>query len=681
MNFPKILTTTVVTFFILVTSLFIWRQPVYGQLTNSLKVSSNGRFLEQSNGQPFFYLADTAWAMFKELSTADIDYYLQNRHDKKFTVIQTVATWSTSEAFTNGNINKPKNQYWNLVDYAIDKAESLNLYVALLPNWGSLVTSGEINASNAEAYGKFLGNRYKSKKIIWVLGGDQNSSGYEFVWNSLAKGIAKGVAGTEDYSKVLMTFHPYGGLSSSVWFQNSPWLDFNMIQSGHLMGSLPAYAMSSDYNLSPAKPVVNVESQYENIPSGLVAGNPKLNAYDVRKSAYESVFAGGLGHSYGANEVYMFWDPGENGWGAETWGADTPWRQALEFPGAQQMQYLRALLESRYFTTRIPDQTVVAANVGSDSSRIISSRDSGGRYTLSYVPDGHGFTVNTAKIYGSVFQAWWYNPRTGTSTNIGQFSNTGLMDFTPPSLGEDWVLVLDDAAQGFSAPGIGVATLPPPVNPPPSTESTSTPIAYWNFNEGSGTTTSDVTGNGNTATLNGSSWTSGKYGGALSFDGLDDYMDVGDQNALEGMNKLSVSLWVHFNSLPVGNPYTLIGKESVYRFVVNTGGSINFVVATQNNPWYSNNTFTISESGSVTTNGWYHLVGVYDGSRVKFYINGNLINVSPSQISGSLVTNSLPFTMANQMASNTVFSPVVIDDVRVYNTALTDSNILWLYTH
>jgi hypothetical protein len=52
-------------------------------------------------------------------------------------------------------------------------------------------------------------------------------------------------------------------------------------------------------------------------------------------------------------------------------------------------------------------------------------------------------------------KAWWFNPRTGEATSIGEFPNTGEREFTPPDKGEllDWVLVLDDAAKKFPAPG------------------------------------------------------------------------------------------------------------------------------------------------------------------------------------------------------------------------------------
>ena len=65
------------------------------------------------------------------------------------------------------------------------------------------------------------------------------------------------------------------------------------------------------------------------------------------------------------------------------------------------------------------------------------------------------FTVRMDEITGARVKAWWFNPRNGEATAIGEFPNTGEREFTPPDPGEmlDWVLVLDDASKGYPAPG------------------------------------------------------------------------------------------------------------------------------------------------------------------------------------------------------------------------------------
>ena len=119
------------------------------------------------------------------------------------------------------------------------EAEKRGLHVAMLPTWGRWVINPQsptdvvFDERNAEAYGRFVGARYKDHPIIWVLGGDRHTDGVEKVWRAMARGIAIGTSGREDYARVTMTFHPCGACTSSTAFHDDPWLDFNMQQTGH----------------------------------------------------------------------------------------------------------------------------------------------------------------------------------------------------------------------------------------------------------------------------------------------------------------------------------------------------------------------------------------------------------------------------------------------------------------
>lgn len=236
----------------------------------TLRVSDNQRFLVRtSEGQPFLWLGDTAWELFHRLTREEASSYLENRREKSFTVIQAVAVaeldgLNTPNAygtcpFYKNNPTTPNNEYFQHVDYVVDAAEKLGLWIGFLPTWGSHVVSDVINEDNARAYGYYLGNRYKNRtNIIWILGGDRNPEGKEKVWREMAAGLAEG-----DGGKFLMTYHPVGGSTSSTFFHNEEWLDFNMLQSGHTALDLPNYTTaSSDYAKSPAKPTLDGEPRY-----------------------------------------------------------------------------------------------------------------------------------------------------------------------------------------------------------------------------------------------------------------------------------------------------------------------------------------------------------------------------------------------------------------------------------
>jgi hypothetical protein len=92
---------------------------------------------------------------------------------------------------------------------------------------------------------------------------------------------------------------------------------------------------------------------------------------------------------------------------------------------------------------------------GAGRYRFVATRDEAGTYAMVYAPIGREFSVRMDAIKGGPVKAWWFDPRTGKAKAIGPFPNAGERQFTPPDAGEelDWVLVLDDAAKGYPAPG------------------------------------------------------------------------------------------------------------------------------------------------------------------------------------------------------------------------------------
>ena len=450
------------------------------QRPQSLKVSDNKRFLVTTNGKPFFYLGDTAWELFHRLNREEADRYLKNRADKGFTVIQAVALAeldgvNTPNAYgyrplLNNDPTTPDvkegaaNDYWDQVDYIVKKAEALGLYIGFLPTWGDKWNRGRgagpeiFNLNNAETYSAWLGKRYKdAPNIIWILGGDRalETETHKEIIRAMARGLRKGDGGAH-----LMTLHPRGGEGSSAHFHNDDWLDFNMRQNGHVPEFNPRYENTRvDYDRTPIKPVIDGEPIYEDHP---ISFNAKLLGHsvaaDVRRPLYWDLFTGACGHTYGHHSVWQMWQPGR----PPINNPLMPWFEAIDQPGAAQMQHGRHLIESRPFLTRIPDDSVIvtadpASSVpGAGAKRYVATRDSEGSYAMVYVPTGRPFKVKMDKITGGKVKAWWFNPRTGKATLIGEFANAGERQFMPPEPGEnlDWVLVLDDASKRFPPPGV-----------------------------------------------------------------------------------------------------------------------------------------------------------------------------------------------------------------------------------
>lgn len=443
-----------------------------------LKVSDNHRFLVTEDGQPFFWLGDTTWELFHRLNREDAVRLLDNRVERKFNVLQSVAI-AELDGQTDPNAygdlpfidldvtrpavkDGPQNDYWDHVDFIVREANQRGIYLGFLPTWGRFWhdTNNDrkplFTAANAEVYGEWLGRRYKDAGLIWILGGDRSvdSDEQKEIIRAMARGLRKGDGGTH-----LMTFHPPGGNGSSTWFHDDVWLDFNMRQNGHTAEFTGRYDQTrKDYDRTPVKPVLDGEPIYEDHPVSFDAKKFGHSiASDVRRPLYWDLFSGAFGHTYGHHSVWQMWSPTKGPINNPL----LPWSEAINQPGAAQMQYARALLESRPFLTRIPDDSVIVTDrvptsvPGAGRYHFAATRDSDGTYAMVYAPVGRPFKVRMDSIKGSQVKAWWFNPRTGTAQAIGTFANQGEREFTPPDPGEmtDWILVLDDAAKNYPAPG------------------------------------------------------------------------------------------------------------------------------------------------------------------------------------------------------------------------------------
>jgi hypothetical protein len=434
----------------------------------NIRISENNRYFVTSNGDPFFWLGDTGWLLFKKLNREDAEKYLNDRAAKGFNVIQVMVLHDVEDAvnvygdsaITNQDVSKPivtegaayadsqQYDFWDHCDYIIDLAAKKGIYMALVPVWGSNVKGGKVSVVQAKAYSTWLANRYKDKfNIIWLNGGDLKGSDSLSVWNTIGNSI------NETDTNHLITFHPRGRTQSSTWFHNEKWLDFNMFQSGHRRydqdtsmnelryGEDNWKYIDVDYSLKPSKPTFDGEPSYEDIPQGLHDTTQiRWNDNDIRRYAYWSVFAGGCGFTYGQNSVMQFHKATDT---KSSYGAKKLWDVALNDPGAGQMIHLKNLMLSRPYFERIPDQSLIA-NQGEKYDYMIATH--GKTYAFIYTYTGRDIEVTMGKIESEKVNASWYNPRDGKTTEIGTFENKDTISFDPPGEakdGNDWVLVLD----------------------------------------------------------------------------------------------------------------------------------------------------------------------------------------------------------------------------------------------
>jgi hypothetical protein len=421
-----------------------------------LKVSKNGRYFVDQDGKPFFYLADTAWLIFQRLNKDEVDEYLKDRVAKGFTVVQSYVLRGLEEKHPDGaksllgevplidrDPTKPNEAFFKNVDAVVDRANELGLVMGLVAakSWHVNKHPERVfDNKNAYTFGKFLGARYKNNAVIWFVGGDSPPGDDEAIWVAMAKGLKNGSGGVH-----LICYHGQGGTSSSKWFHKADWLDFNSIQSGHSWGATNYGFVTKDYELSPAKPTVDMEPAYENHPSGT---KPRIDSHQVRAEAYWAMLAGAAGHGYGALDLFYLYKDKDGPFPRDGF---QHWRKALAYEGSTQVGLMRRLFELRPWHKMVPDQSILPGEAGDGVKRIQAARAEDRSFAIVYLPVGGAVSVHMDKISGKKVKARWYDPRTGKWREIGEYPNEGKREFEAPSKGDkdDWVLVLDDAEKGY----------------------------------------------------------------------------------------------------------------------------------------------------------------------------------------------------------------------------------------
>lgn len=426
-----------------------------------LRVSDNHRYLQHEDGEPFFWLGETAWLMPERLNREEAELYLTTCHQAGYNVVQIQVLNDIPSYNVYGTPSHDKQgklltdvaySYWDHLDYIIDTAAKNDIYIGMVCIWGSVVKGGKMSVEQAKTYGTFLAERYKNRKnIIWIIGGDIQGDIKKDVWEALATTIK-----SIDHNH-LMTYHPRGRYTSAHWWSEAEWIDFHTFQSGHRRYGqrmkdktypIPDNTeednwmyVDSTWCYQPQKPVLDDEPSYEGIPKGLHDANEELwQASDVRRYAYWSVFAGSCGHTYGNNAIMQFYREGY----PPAYFCSKRWQDALHDPGFNQMQHLKQLMLSLPYFERIPDQSVILDN-GTQYDRLIATR--GSSYLLVYNYTSRAMKIDLRKISGTRKKVWWMDAATGRKTFLGEYDNA-IHTFLPPhtSTGiEDGVLIAIDS--------------------------------------------------------------------------------------------------------------------------------------------------------------------------------------------------------------------------------------------
>src|SRR5262245_7930316 len=428
----------------------------------ALKVSANGRYLVDQNDVPFLITGDSPQALMVNLSEAEAETFFADRQAAGFNLVWInllCATYTGGRAdgstydgiipFTNpGDLSTPNESYFARVDDMINLAAQHGITVLLDPaetgSWLSVLRNNGV--AKSRAYGRYLGNRYRSfDNIVWMSGNDFQS------WpdsadDAVVQEVARGIRETDDrhIHTVELDYLVSGSLDDPSWA--------SIIQLNASYTYYPTYAqVLLDYNRPNAIPTFLVEANYEFEHNAADEGTPAI----LRRQAYWSLLSGAAGQLYGNRY---------------TWPFASGWQDNLDTPGSQQVGYVKFLFAPRPWYNLIPDQshTVVTAGYGTfadtgalgDSDYLTAARTPDGALVMAYMPTLRTITVDMSRLGAPAF-ASWYDPSNGALSVIAgsPLANSGTRTFTPPgnnAAGDgDWVLLLE-------------ATSVPPDTQPPS---------------------------------------------------------------------------------------------------------------------------------------------------------------------------------------------------------------------
>jgi len=335
---------------------------------------------------------------------------------------------------------------------------------------------------------------------------------------------------------------------------------------------------------------------------------------------------------------------------------------------------------------------------------------------LVYLPSGTSVTMDLSGAACS-FSVEWFNPANGT-TVTGGFVNGGSTRMLNSPFTADAVLYLKSVLNATPTLTWTVTPSPlPTLTAPPTTSTTvalytSTPtstftatsqstntstgtptrtntpsatpsrtltphaaaglVASYSFNAGTGTTLADSSGNNNNGTLtNGPNWTtSGKYGPALVFDGVNDKVVVPDSNSLDLTTRLTLEVWIYPTGAMSGWDTVLMKEQPgnlLYALYANGDASL-----PEGYIWI-NAEQGVQGTGTLPLNTWSHLALTYDGVTLNFYVNGQLVQ-SRAQV-GTLSASSGVLSIGNNSIWPNETFLGRIDEIRIYNRALTQQDI------
>lgn len=423
-------------------------------------------------------MLDAGWEAPVQLTSAQIDQYLNDRKSRGFSaiIIELVTQLFSNQqpTYQNAYGNNPfsiinnsgspnfvattcdfsstVNAYWQNVDYLIEGLQRRGMCAVAFPAYAGFPSTSEgwygpftgDTTGHLQTYGAFLANRYGNcGNIIWAMSGDNTLSQADLdqQWNIIT-GMRSVRTDQLIYAKAQRNTSGWSMLTTNGGLARYPGFNVNNAYVSNNPGT--SYTQVTDclaeYGRSPTVPFFMDEQTYE--------GRAGLSAKDIRYPMYCGLCSGqAWGGSYGNDVIEVFGSPNN---GTTVMTAQQALDGFLNTTGSQHAGIFSTFALSKPMYTLVPhsDTSLVTTSLGSDASPICPALSADGSLAVIYTGAGTGFTIDRTAMSLSSFQAKWFDPTNGSymTDAASPMPNSGTHAFSTPgnnSAGDtDWVLML-----------------------------------------------------------------------------------------------------------------------------------------------------------------------------------------------------------------------------------------------
>jgi hypothetical protein len=406
--------------------------------------------LQHRDGKPFFWTACTAWNGALLSTEEEWDQYLTHRRDHAYNVIQFVTTqWRGCKAnrlgqtaFTGCGRIQLNPEFFQALDKRVDRINNYGLVAAPVLLWALPFGEGmeqspgySLPLREAVLLARYMVARYGGHHVVWILGGDgKYTDEYEQRW----KEIGRRVFG--DPHPGLVAQHPMGRSWIGDIYADESWLDIIGYQSSHsnkkrTVDWINKGPAASQWSQLPARPLINLEPNYEEI-------HFTITARDVRNASYWSLFATPVaGITYGANGIWPWLRKGDRILNHRHQPGTSPWYESIDFPGSLQIGLAHEFFDRFAWWELRPRPDLLVQQPGDETfDRFVSVAGTNDHsLILVYIPQ-----AMTVKLYNPLqfsYTAKWFDPVSGEEETAGIESKNGQLVFDQ-SKANDQILIL-----------------------------------------------------------------------------------------------------------------------------------------------------------------------------------------------------------------------------------------------